>query len=232
MAHVTAGSRKFRVSTILISLAIILVLAAVVTYGIFLMNHVVRFGKLASYPNQACVGIGVALRNGVPLKHYSFDAHSNVSPIFERHSDGFLGRHTCTIDMSVVKQTKNKNGTVTTQGYQLGATVQYFNSSAAALNFARDKANPARSWSVDEAGVKKNIPQTSLFTFIATTVPEPYFDSYTVRDAALVRLTMPCAMPASLSKDQNFDNCNKTAQKTLQDFAEVVQQNLREQKLF
>lgn len=79
--------------------------------------------------------------------------------------------------------------------YGFGATVSYFSSNEEALKFAEEKVNPLRYWGVDEEGQKNGIPQTSHFTFIVTDEKVPYFDAYTVKANAVLRVSLPCGDP-------------------------------------
>jgi hypothetical protein len=234
MVHATSTGRNFPLKRVIKVFLFCVVLVIVVGFIYLLQRHIEQVGRLSAYPNQACVGIGTALKSGVSLHHYDLDARSHVGPLFNTHSapSGFIGRQTCSIGVVVTKQTKAPNGSSTQEGYELGATVLYFNSSQAAKNFAAKTLNLTHSWSVDAAGVKNNIPQTSLFTYIVTNTSEPYFDSYTIRDKAAVTLTLPCAMSSARTADQNFDVCNTTAQKVLKDFADTVQANLKSSPIF
>ncbi len=76
--------------------------------------------------------------------------------------------------------------------YEKGASVAYFATNQEALTFAEQQLNPLRYWGVDEAGQQANIPQTSKFTFIVTDEKVPYFDAYTVKANAVLRISLPC----------------------------------------
>lgn len=76
--------------------------------------------------------------------------------------------------------------------YELGASVMYFSTNDAAEHYSKENINPLRYWGVDEEGQKNGIPQTSKFTFIVTDEPVPYFDAYTVKANAVLRVTLPC----------------------------------------
>ena len=80
--------------------------------------------------------------------------------------------------------------------YNLGASVSYFSSNEEALKFAEENLNPLRYWGVDQEGQKNGIPQTSLFTFIVNDAKSPYFDAYTVKANAVLRVSLPCSNAA------------------------------------
>lgn len=79
--------------------------------------------------------------------------------------------------------------------YELGARVSYFSSNHEAEKFAEEQLNPLRFWGVDEEGQRNNIPQTSRFTFIIGDEKIPYFDAYTVKANAVLRVSLPCGDP-------------------------------------
>jgi hypothetical protein len=88
--------------------------------------------------------------------------------------------------------------------YEFGASVQYFSSNEAAIKYAEEKVNPLRYWGVDEEGQKNGIPQTSRFTFIVTDEKVPYFDAYTVKATAVLRVSLPC-------HDADIQGCHNDA---------------------
>lgn len=93
--------------------------------------------------------------------------------------------------------------------YYSGATVSYFASNADAEKYAEQKVNPLRYWSVDERGQQNGIPQTSHFSFIVTDEDKPYFDAYTVKANAILRVSLPCADP------DNPEVCAQQAEEVL-----------------
>ena len=74
----------------------------------------------------------------------------------------------------------------------MGASVSYFASTKEAYKFAEEKINPLRYWGIDEEGQNNDNPQTSLFTFVVNDEKIPYFDAYTVKRNAVVRVSLPC----------------------------------------
>jgi hypothetical protein len=171
----------------------VVIVVLVLVAGIALLQRFQELNKykiLSQSSNQACVGLGISLENGANLSPFKFDAQSMA-----RSGEwGEVGQHKCNTGVVVTKYTQNGYGSSETEGYELGANVIYFKDAKAAYKYADKVHNPTRYWSIDEEGEKQNIPQTSLFTFIVNDVKEPYFDSYTVRDKALVTLSLPCNM--------------------------------------
>lgn len=76
--------------------------------------------------------------------------------------------------------------------YNFGAIVRYFSSNEEAEKFALEEINPLRYWGVDEEGQRNGIPQTSKFTFLVTDEAKPYFDAYTVKATAVLRVSLLC----------------------------------------
>lgn len=192
-----------------------------------------RYKRLGSYPNLACVGIGVALRDGLDIKHYDFEAKV-IADNPSGHYGG-VGQHKCTTGTVITDSKSSADGSGYAEGYQLGADVLYFKDAAAAYRFAEETANPSRSWGVDEAGSRSGIKQDkTLFTYIVTDVAEPYFEAYTVRDNAAINIQLPCAVPADPNADLSpvFDACDDAAQRILKTFADSVQNKLQKEPLF
>ncbi len=79
--------------------------------------------------------------------------------------------------------------------YDFGARVLYFSSREEAEKHAQQSLSPLRNWGVDEEGQRNGMPQTSRFTFIVSDVEHPYFDAYTVKANAVLRVSLPCGTP-------------------------------------
>jgi hypothetical protein len=112
---------------------------------------------------------------------------------------------------------KCTNGQVTTDReihgkgigeYELGAIVMYFATNEAAERYAEENINPLRYWGVDEEGQQNGIPQTSAFTFIVTDEPVPYFDAYTVKANAVLRVSLPCPKAETHGVTDCYDEAN------------------------
>lgn len=78
--------------------------------------------------------------------------------------------------------------------YSMGASVIYFRTQQEALRYAEQKLNPLRYWEVTTEEPGYNIPQTSSFVFVVSE-PPMYFDSYTVKANAVLRVSLPCPNP-------------------------------------
>lgn len=210
----------------------LLLVTVLVVAGFLVLNYqgkLERTEKLATYPNQACVGLGTALKNGLDLKHYDLKATSLTGHPME----GAVGQHKCIAGRVITERHYNPDGSGAESGYELSSDVVYFESPQAAYAHADTIQNKSRSWSVDEAGSRSGIKQDrSLFTYLVTDVKEPYFESYTVRDNALVLLSLPCPMSIKDDPNEAFTECQSVAEKVLREYADKVQSNLRSDPLF
>lgn len=173
---------------------------------------------LADTPNQACRGISEAIRQGFKLAEPDIKATSIVYG--PRASYGQLARYNCNVERVITASETFADGSSSQSGYDAGASVTYFRNENAAYEYAEKIVNPSRYWSVDQAGVLQNIPQTSLFTYIVTDVPEPYFLSYTVRDNRLFLLNLPCGFTQDAIADNTITECQAAAEKILKAFAD------------
>lgn len=206
-----------------------IVLVLLITLGIIFLSGQLKTlqlkARLASIPNQACISIGVALQNKLDLRHYDMSATSSVSKETPEPNGAVTG-YKCEIGTVITASTENEQS-----GYPLGSVVTYFKDSFSAEMSANEGLNKQRSWSVDEEGAKNGFKQSSLFTYIITDVSEPYFEAYTVRDNAIISITLPCSMSFQNDKNKAFDECKKSAQKILQESAQKIQQSGKYYKL-
>lgn len=208
------------------------VLIVMIVFSAKAWKDLQTYKSLAMYPNQACVGVGIAIKDGLQLNHYDFEARSLAGSDKSTVAAGLIGQHKCTIGTVITDEIHNPDGSGSGGGYQLSSDILYFKSANNAYAFADKVENPRRSWSVDEAGVKRNIPQTSLFTYIVTNVKEPYFEAYTVRDKSVLSISLPCNLPVEQDLNAVYDQCNKDAQHVLRDYANSVQQTLSRNTMF
>jgi hypothetical protein len=174
---------------------VFVVLLAVVSILIYRhLSKLQKYEQLSEFPNQACVGIGVALENGLTFTSHDIDAKS----LLPFNNFGSIGQHKCNIKKVVTSQKSYPDGSSESSGYELGADVLYFKSPDAAYEYAESFENKNYSWGVDEEGQRNGIPQTSLFTYIFADTAEPYFEAYTVQ------ISKDC--PLTESAFTNFDN--------------------------
>lgn len=161
-------------------IAFLLIISGVLSWGLYKQTDVVsKYELLELIDNQACRYL---------------DKQPAVNGSFNLTADTPTGSpkliYTCLTGESV------EGGDIQGKyidGYELGASVTYFSTNQEAEKYAEEKINPLRYWGVDEVGQQNNIPQTSKFTFIVTDGKTPYFDAYTVKATAVLRISLPCS---------------------------------------
>ncbi len=156
-----------------------LVLICVLQTQLFKQSELIsNYELLEKIDNQACRYL-----DNQPFVNGNFNLH-NSAP-----ADKPQLTYTClTGEKTTAKEIHGKH----IDAYEMGASVSYFSTNEAAEKFAEEKLNPLRYWGVDEDGQNKGIPQTSHFTFIVTDEKVPYFDAYTVKANAVLRVSLMC----------------------------------------
>lgn len=212
---------------------LILALIAVAIYAGLSANRLRRYQQLATYPNQACVAVGIGLENGLRPDGYDFNVTADSAPTINTHSapDGYMGMHKCSAGLIIASHVTESDGSRSDSGYELGSTVQYFRNNDTAYAFAQNSVNKQKYWGVDLNGQSK-ISQNSLFTFLKTDVPKPYFESYTVQNNFVVFMSLPCDMSGEASNDEKFDKCNLAANKTLREAADRIASTVERDPVF
>jgi hypothetical protein len=169
-----------------------------------------KYKKISRLPNQACVGLNYgALTN----KSLNFSAQFNL----EKSDSSKTASFTCLVDQFTQSTTiQGKH----IDAYEFGAYATYFTDDQSALDYAEKQLNPLRYWGIDQAGQQAGIPQTSLFTFIVSDVPEPYYDAYTVKNNSLLRISLPCGDP---DVSHGGVSCYAEAQSAISTFANNVE---------
>lgn len=227
-----ASTKGNKVSVTVLSIA--LVLAAALVAGIYywqqdrassLRQQVNKYEQLLAMPNQACVGVSKASDNDVVLRSVELSA---TSQLYENDPDSKVAAFRCTIGQNTKDLVKGQDvAEVDSKGYELGAEVIYFDTAAAAKKYANDKVNPLRFWGLDQQGQQEGIPQTSKFTsnIYGSTL---YFDSYTVKDKALLRVSLPCEFSAQFTdverKCTGQEADTSIAYYTIKSFSDSVEQ--------
>jgi hypothetical protein len=161
--------------------------------------------------NQACIGLG---KGAITFKPVDIKAKFNLP---DSNPEGKTVEFTCLTNQSTEKATIHGKEIA---AYEFGAYATYFKDNAAATKFAEQKVNSLRFWGVDQAGQQAGIPQTSLFTFIVSDVPAPYYDAYTVKDNALVRISLPCG---DNDVSRGGVACYAEAESSLNTFADSIE---------
>lgn len=177
-------NKKNSISFSPVRMLFILIIGLCGAFGVALLKQestIWKYELLEKIDNQACRYLDNQLGvNG------SFDLSVNASV------DEPKLTYKCTTGETVAaKEIHGKS----VARYELGATVSYFSSNEEAEKFAAEKLNPLRYWGVDEEGQRNGIPQTSRFTFIVNDENVPYFDAYTVKANAVLRVSLPCGDP-------------------------------------
>lgn len=167
---------------VLVSCVILLVamIAALVVTSYKQVDTIGKYEILELIDNQACRYL-----DGQPEVNGSFDLDVDAPKDKPKLS------YTCTNGQKVTaREIQGK----TIGDYSMGASVIYFTTRDEANSYAEQKLNPLRFWGVDQAGQEAGIPQSSLFTFVVTE-PPMYFDAYTVKANAVLRVSLPCPSP-------------------------------------
>jgi hypothetical protein len=185
-----------------------------------LNRQISKYEQLVSVPNQACIGLGVASGKGINIDL----AELNGSQfLYNNDSDGRTAVYACKIGINTKAATKGLDvAQVDRNGYEMGAEVTYFKTQTEAEKYADKKVNPLRYWSVlHPVG---NISQETPFTSIIFGKPV-YFDSYTVKGVALVRISLPCGSVAdSGSTSKQCPGYDSKAESILESFAKSIKQ--------
>lgn len=79
--------------------------------------------------------------------------------------------------------------------YYFGAKVSYFASNEAAEKYAEQNLKPLRNWGDDKLGLEQGLLQNPGYNFVVNDEDIPYFDSYTVKANAVLRVSLPCHDP-------------------------------------
>jgi hypothetical protein len=159
-----------------------------------------KYELIEKIDNQACRYL-----NGQPTVNGSFDLNATA-----KQNDPKLVYECKNGQSASARNIQGKN----IGEYELGAKVMYFATNEEAEKYAEDNINPLRYWGVDEEGQQNGIPQTSEFTFIVTDEDVPYFDAYTVKSNAVLRVSLPCRN--SSQTEDGITDCQDEARSVLQ----------------
>ena len=185
--------------------AIVFLLVIILSYT---LNRYNKYQLLAKTPNQACIGLAKAQALGYSLNLSMLRA---TAKLYDHNSDQITGSYDCTVGSFTSNTQQAAKYTSNTQG----AEVIYFKSTQAAQKYAEAKVNPLCYFAVYASGTSLgNLPQTDLFV-CTRFQPVPYFDDYSVKGNALIRLVVPC-------KDSQACESENTIQ-VLKNFRQSVQ---------
>lgn len=196
------------VSLVVVSIVCLLLMACRVNDTTRVLN---RYRGMAATANTACQGLAGAI--DVKGMKVGLNVNEAKHPVHVANFYCFTG--------PMLEQQTIQGKTV--PAYPMGAKVWYLKNAAEAKKFGETFLNPMRYWGVDQAGQAAGIPQSSLFTFI---VSEPnaasYFDAYTVRGNAAMRVSLPCKTSQELDSVYNVEDCQTRAEDALKNLAETV----------
>lgn len=186
-------------------LEIFVIVLLVVTLGVVtwlfanMSNEISRYSSLGNQSNQACLGISVATASGFKVGTTTLYATSELK---DGSSDDPSANQKCIVAGNT--QDEKIHGK-SIKSYNFGADVTYFVDSVAAKNYADTNINPLRYWSPD--------PSYTYYTFLVTHRDKMYFDAYSVKDNAVMRISLPCNQDEK--SDKNMDSCLLQAERTI-----------------
>lgn len=186
-------------------LEIFVVVLLVVTLGVVtwlfatMSNEITRYSSLANQSNQACLGISIATASGFNVDTTTLYATSELK---DGSTDDPTANQKCIVGGNT--QDENIQGK-TIKSYNFGADVTYFKDSTTAEEYAKSTINPLRFWSPD--------PSLNYYTFLVAHRDKMYFDSYSVKDNAVLRVSLPCGENGKSSQD--IDSCLLKAERTI-----------------
>lgn len=187
------------------NLTIFVVVLLVATLGVAtwlfasLSEEVSQHVALENLDNQACRGLSIAAASGFDI---STRGLYSTSKLLNSNNDNATANQKCLIYGST--QDDNIQGKKI-NGYSFGADVTYFDSKESAEKYAKNKVNPLRYWSPDAT--------YTSYTFIVTHREQKYFDAYSTKNNALMRISLPCNSTNDENKD--IDNCYLQADRTI-----------------
>lgn len=195
-------------------LFIIALVVAVLLAGVKSLREADKYKKLTAMPNPACLGLGKASAHGISLSPVSLEAKS-----FLHQDEGKVAAFTCHIGIST--QAATIHGKFI-DSYPLGAEVTYFENNQTAMDYADKQVNPLRYWGFFDANPDGEIRQDDSFTFVVTDVTPMILDAYTVKDNALIRISLPCDSTKECF-GTGTGSGTQTADLLLKDFADSLQ---------
>lgn len=212
MAKTSKSKRKvfsdYSDLTIFVVVLLIVTLGVVVWLFADLTDQISRHKALENQSNQACVGISIASNSGLEIDTSTLNATSTLLP----ESDSLAtAKQKCIVGG---ESTENE----TTQGkviasYNFGSEVTYFETNEAAIAYASTTLNPLRYWSPDATNTN--------YTFIVSRTDANYFDSYSVEDNAVMRISLPCSESDS-DDDKSIEKCMLQADRIISLFNKKI----------
>ncbi|HMS23194.1 MAG TPA: hypothetical protein PKB09_00100 [Candidatus Saccharibacteria bacterium] len=181
-------------------IVLLVVTLAVVTWLFANMStEISRYRSLGSQSNQACLGVSAATASGFNVDTKTLYATSELK---DASSDNPSANQKCIIAGSTRDEAIHGKPI---KSYSFGADVTYFKDKETAKDYAETQINPLRYWSPD--------PSNSYYTFLVTHRDEVYFDAYSVKDNAVMRISLPCNQ--NDKSDKNINSCLLQAERTI-----------------
>ncbi len=190
--------------TIFVVVLLIVTLGVVVWLFTNLTNEISRHKTLENQSNQACLGISIASNSGVGI---DTDTLYATSTLLEKSTVQATANQRCIVGgQSTENETPHGKKIAS---YSFGSEVIYFETSEAAENYAETKLNPLRYWSPDATNTN--------YTFIVQSSGIIYFDSYSVKDNVVMRISLPCN-ESDNSENESTKECALQADRTISIF--------------
>ncbi len=186
-------------------LEIFVIVLLVVTLGVAtwlfasMSNQISRYGALSNQSNQACMGISAATASGFEIDTQTLYATSELK---DGESNDPLANQKCIV-RGTTKDEEIHGKKI--KSYSYGADVTYFKDAETAKNYADTNLNPLRYWSPDES--------YTYYTFLVTHQDKAYFDAYSVKDNAVIRISLPCGEEEIT--DESLSTCQLQAERTI-----------------
>jgi len=186
--------------TIFVVVLLIVTLGVVVWLFADLTEQISRHKALENQSNQACIGVSIASNSGLEIDTNTLVA---TSTLIEGSDLGVTANQRCVVGGSTENESIQGKKIAS---YNFGAEVIYFDTNEAAENYANTKLNPLRYWSPDATNTN--------YTFVVTHTENDYFDSYSVKDNAVMRISLPCSESDS-GVDELMKDCMLQADRTI-----------------
>lgn len=178
------------------------------------------YDEFSKKPNQACLGLTVANKNG--LEYGSETITANRELLFD-DSNKQIAEFNCTIGINSKDLIGNNEvAEIDKNGYELGISVKYFENQSFAQNYAQDNLEPKRYWSWDGYKATK-----TYISFV--NADRLYFDSYAVKENAVLRMSLQCKFKGNLSSAESEDKClvagvgDNIATRTVGELSETIE---------
>lgn len=203
MAKSKKRNRKLfsKYSDLEIFVIVLLVVTLIVVTWLFanMSSEISRYRSLGNQSNQACLGVSAATASGFNVDTKTLYVTSELK---DGSSDNPTANQKCIIAGTTQDEVIQGKSI---KSYSFGADVTYFKNNQEAQDYANNSINPLRYWSPDISN--------TYYTFLVTHRDEVYFDAYSVKDNAVMRISLPCNDDEKSNK--NISACQLQAERTL-----------------